>query len=319
MRKIKLNFRKLFLMTLLISSSLIVFQSCLDDDYESQSTIDDKLIVKYLDDNNIQAEKEASGYYYTIMESNESGDEVKDDDILSVYYTMSLLNGEKIDSVVSGEPIKFKMKNDALVPVGLRFGSYKMKEGEKFRFIIPSNLAYFNYHYENIIPPNSILIVESEIVKIETEQEQKTIEKNAIDNYIVDNSVENISETTSGLYYKKVSDGDGDMPGNNEIVNVKLVVKYLDGEEIYSTEEGKSLSFRIGNGSAIAGLEEGVQLMQKGEKALLILPSHLAYNESLQVFPEKIREDLIDKDLIVESILPFSILEIEVELVDGTN
>ena len=66
----------------------------------------------------------------------------------------------------------------------------------------------------------------------------------------------------------------------------------------------------------IEGFEEGIELMQEGEKALLIMPSNLAYGESFQVVPAQIREDLIDKELIRESVEPFSPLIFEVELVD---
>jgi len=56
--------------------------------------------------------------------------------------------------------------------------------------------------------------------------------------------------------------------------------------------------------------------MQKGEKATLLIPSHLAYDESLQIFPEIVREDLLEKELIIEETPPFSILKFEVELVE---
>jgi len=133
MQKTKLNFNKLFLLFILFSSTSLLLQSCIsDDDYEDQRSIDNRLILKYLSDNDIDAEKDESGYYYEVIESNTSGSEVKDEDILSVYYKMNLLSGKKIDSLVNGtdQPAKFKITNKSLIPVGLRFGSSKMKEGE---------------------------------------------------------------------------------------------------------------------------------------------------------------------------------------------
>lgn len=318
MKKNKLNFNKLFLILMLLASPIIVLQSCLGEDYEDQRSIDNQLILKYLSDHNIDAEKAESGYYYEVINSNESGSEVEDTDIVSVYYKMTLLNGEKIDSIVDGidQPLKFKMTSEALIPVGLRFGSSKMKEGEKFRFFIPSHLAYDNYSYENLFPANSIFIVESEVVKIETEVEQKVIDKDFIDDYIVENNIDNIERTASGLYYKRVSEGAGDNPINGKTVKIKFVAKYLNGDIFDKTEGSNTFSFKIGNNTVIKGLEEGVKLMKKGETAILMIPSHLAYDESLQIFPEIVREDLLEKGLIFEKALPFSILKFEIELID---
>jgi len=319
MQKTKLNFNKLFLLFILFSSTSLLLQSCIsDDDYEDQRSIDNRLILKYLSDNDIDAEKDESGYYYEVIESNTSGSEVKDEDILSVYYKMNLLSGKKIDSLVNGtdQPAKFKITNKSLIPVGLRFGSSKMKEGEKFRFFIPSHLAYADYSYEDLFQANSIFIVESEIVKIETEEEQKTIDKDSIDDYITENSIEDIERLTSGLYYKRVTEGEGDKPVDGKTVKIQFVAKYLNGATLDSTKVDDTFSFKIGSNTVIKGLDEGVKLMQKGEKATLLIPSHLAYDESLQIFPEIVREDLLEKELIIEETPPFSILKFEVELVE---
>lgn len=318
MKKNKLNSNKLFLILMLLASSILVLQSCLSDDSEDQRSIDNQLILKYLSDHNIDAEKAESGYYYEVINSNESGSEVEDQDIVSIYYKMALLNGAKIDSIVEGtdQPLKFKMTGEALIPIGLRFGSSKMKEGEKFRFFIPSHLAYADYSYENLFPANSIFIVESEVVKIETEDEQKVIDKDIIDDYIAENNIDNIERTASGLYYKKVSEGTGDNPINGKTVKIKFVAKYLNGDNFDNTEGNNTFNFTLGNNTVIKGIEEGVKLMKKGEKATLILPSHLAYDESLQIFPEIVREDLWEKGLILEKALPFSILKFEIELID---
>lgn len=318
MKKNKLNFNKLFLILLLLTSSIIVLQSCLGEDYEDQRSIDNQLILKYLSDHNIDAEKAESGYYYEVINSNESGAVAEDEDIVSVYYKMSLLNGEKIDSIVEGtdQPLKFKMTSESLIPIGLRFGSSKMKEGEKFRFFIPSHLAYANYYYANLFPPNAIFIVESEIVKIETEEEQKVIDKDLIDDYIAENNIDNINSTASGLYYKRVSEGAGDNPINGKTVKIKFVAKYLNGDVFDKTEGSNTFNFKLGSNSVIKGIEEGIKLMKKGETATFILPSHLGYDESLQIFPEIVREDLLEKGLIFEKALPFSILKFDIELVD---
>jgi len=319
MKKNKLNFNKLFLSLLLVASPIIILQSCSDDnDYDDQKKLDNQLILDYLSEHNIEAEKAESGYYYEVLTANESGAEVGDEDIVSVYYKMTLLDGKKIDSIVEGtdQPLKFKMTSESLIPIGLRFGSSKMKEGEKFRFFIPSHLAYANYSYGSLFPANSIFIVESKIVKIETENEQKVVDDNLIIDYIADNNIENIEKTTSGLYYKNVTEGIGNNPVIGNTVKIKFVAEYLNGDLFDKTVGSNTFNFIVGNNTVIKGIEEGIKLMKKGETATFILPSHLGYDESLQIFPEIVREDLWEKGLIYEKALPFSILKFDIELVD---
>jgi FKBP-type peptidyl-prolyl cis-trans isomerase len=292
---------------------------CSLNDSDNQSEVDESLIEDYLTTNNINAEKDMTGYYYSVVNENTSGDPIESDDIVSVYYTMTLLDGQEVGGIDpdTDPPAKFKMADKSLIPVGLRYGTSRMKVGEKYRFFIPSNLAYEFYSYDNILPPYSILIVESEVVKIESEETQKLIEKDSIDNFIAATNMEDMLETDSGLYFKRTSDeGSGDVPAPGTSVRIKYSAKYLGGNLFKETGDDETLGFVVGNSTVIEGLQEGVQLMKEGETATIIVPSYLAFDESLQVFPELFREDLLDHDLITEETPPFSILEIAVELVE---
>ena len=313
-----INFKRLMLLFGIVS--LATLNSCLDDNnYDEQNSIDDSLIQKYLEDNNIEATKSAYGFYYSVIESNDSGEQVKENDILSIYYEINILNGDKIDEVIesSGTPKKIKIINNSIFPQGVLLGSALMREGEKFRFYLPSSLAYGSYTYESLIPSNAILIVESKIVKIENEDDQKQFEKTAIETYITGNSIEDIIETDSGVFYKKNENGTGEVnPVNGDLVKIKYVAKYFDGTEYSKTETDKTFDFNLGSETIIKGVQESIKLMQKGEKATFIIPSHLAYNSSLQIFPEEIREDLLEKGIISQKIPPFTNLIFEIELVE---
>lgn len=318
MKKMKINFNEIILMLFLALTSLLLLTNCSDDDHEDQRSLDDRLIQEYLDEKGIEAEKGSAGFYYSVLESNDSGNQVKENDILSVYYKMSLLNGNEVAEVprTSENPKKFKVMDSSLIPKGLRLGSALMKEGETFRFYIPSHLAYGYYSYANKIPSNAILIVECELAKIEKEDDQKSLEKTLVETYITDEEITDIEEMSAGIYYKLNDPGEGEMPKKSDAVKIKFVGKYLDGTVFDETTGSRTFSFTIGNESVIEGLEEGIKLMQEGEKASFIIPSHLAYDSSLQVFPEEVREDLLDNNLITQEIPPFSILIFDVELVE---
>jgi peptidyl-prolyl cis-trans isomerase A (cyclophilin A) len=52
----------------------------------------------------------------------------------------------------------------------------------------------------------------------------------------------------------------------------------MDGRTFDSSvERGEPISFPLGQGMVIKGLEEGIALMQVGDKIRLIIPSELGY------------------------------------------
>lgn len=67
----------------------------------------------------------------------------------------------------------------------------------------------------------------------------------------------------------------GPKPGN--IVTIHYTVKLLDGKECYTTTGKKPEAFKVGMDHVESGLHEGIQLMHTGDKALLVLPPHLAH------------------------------------------
>lgn len=83
--------------------------------------------------------------------------------------------------------------------------------------------------------------------------------------------------TESGLQYIEVEIGDGPKPKVGDIVQVDYTGKLLDGT-IFDTSVGRQpYAFTLGDGQVIPGWDEGVALMNKGGKALLIVPPDLAY------------------------------------------
>ena len=84
--------------------------------------------------------------------------------------------------------------------------------------------------------------------------------------------------TESGLQYQVVTEGKGAKPTADDKVKVHYTGKFLDGRVFDSSIPRKEpLSFTIGKGQMIKGFEIGVKLMQKGEKAVIVIPSALAY------------------------------------------
>lgn len=106
----------------------------------------------------------ASGLQYQVV-SEGAGDKPKATDKVSVTYTGTLTDGTIFDSSTS--PISFELNK--VIP-GWTEGIQLMTVGSKYKFFIPSELAYGNRPMGNIIKPNSILIFDVELLGIEKAQ-----------------------------------------------------------------------------------------------------------------------------------------------------
>lgn len=105
----------------------------------------------------------ASGLQYVVEKEGE-GDSPKAEDEVTVHYTGKLIDGTVFDSSVNrGEPATFPLNR--VIP-GWTEGVQLMKEGAKYTFFIPSDLAYGPQGIPNAIPPHSTLIFEVELIKI---------------------------------------------------------------------------------------------------------------------------------------------------------
>jgi len=119
----------------------------------------------YIKQNNITTKPQNSGLYY-IETSAGTGDYPDTDDMVAVHYTGTLLDGTKFDSSVDrGVPLEFSIGVGQVIK-GWDEGISLMKEGGKARLIIPSNLAYGSQAVGGVIPANSNLIFDVELIKI---------------------------------------------------------------------------------------------------------------------------------------------------------
>lgn len=106
----------------------------------------------------------ASGLQYEVLvEGQGSSPRLKD--TVVVNYRGTLVNGVEFDStyLAGREPAEFPLKR---VIKGWKEGLQLMKEGSKFRFVIPSKLAYGTRGSGIDIGPNETLVFEVELLKV---------------------------------------------------------------------------------------------------------------------------------------------------------
>jgi FKBP-type peptidyl-prolyl cis-trans isomerase len=99
----------------------------------------------------------------------------------------------------------------------------------------------------------------------------------------------NMTETGSGLFYEIYKKTKGEQASNGKIAKLNFKIFLLNGTLIYSSDNEGLKEFLIGKGGVESGLEEGILLMKKGEKARFVIPSHLAFGllGDLNKVPEK--------------------------------
>ncbi len=118
------------------------------------------------------AEKEGvmvteSGLQYEVMKEG-SGDHPIETSVVEVHYHGTLIDETVFDSSVDrGEPISFPLNG---VIKGWTEGLQLMTVGSKYKFTIPSELAYGPQASENI-PGNSVLVFEVELLSFENAPE----------------------------------------------------------------------------------------------------------------------------------------------------
>ena len=105
----------------------------------------------------------SSGLQFKMLREG-SGKSPKATDVVVVNYRGTLINGKEFDSSYkSGQPIEFPLSR--VIP-GWTEGLQLMKEGAKYEFFIPPNLAYGSRGAGGVIGPDETLIFEVELLKV---------------------------------------------------------------------------------------------------------------------------------------------------------
>ncbi len=139
----------------------IFFISCGNDDQPvDYVSLNDQEIQDYLAENDLQAQKSASGLYY-IIETEGDGVQPASTDEVRVAYKGYFTNGAIFDQSTS-EGVTFNLQQ---VISGWTEGITYFKEGGIGMLLVPSQLAYGFQDYRGI-PGGSVLIFDIELIEV---------------------------------------------------------------------------------------------------------------------------------------------------------
>lgn len=169
-----------------------------------------------------------------------------------------------------------------------------------FRFrSIPPELDSVDYIYFHL-KIKEILSREEMDAKREADMKEFESEEVALRDAYLKENYPNAKPTESGLFFISEKKGSGKKPADGQKVKVHYTGKFLDGTTFDSSvDRGQPFEFTLGQKQVISGWDEGIAMMRKGGKSILVIPSHIAYGPQGR-----------------GSIPPFSTLVFEVELID---
>ncbi|HEY4798649.1 MAG TPA: FKBP-type peptidyl-prolyl cis-trans isomerase [Bacteroidia bacterium] len=222
----------------------------------------------------------ASGLQYKITKKG-AGKKANPGDQVSVHYAGTLTDSAKTkfdSSRDRGQPFSFALGAGQVIK-GWDEGIALLHVGDVAVLTIPSSLGYGDRAMGKI-PANATLVFEVELMDVKEAPKPWDVKGLKIDS------------TANGLKYIVIKKGSGPKAANGQKVSVHYTGFLGDGTwKIFdsSVQRGQPIQFGLGSGQVIKGWDEGIALMNAGEKMRLIIPYQLGYGEEGHppVIPQK--------------------------------
>ena len=95
--------------------------------------------------------------------------------------------------------------------------------------------------------------------------------------YLEQHSNWRMVSTGSGLRYFVYQQGNGVKAEEGMTAQVETEISLLDGRQCYKTAADEMEEFVIDKSDIESGIQEGIKKMREGDRAKMIIPSHLAH------------------------------------------
>jgi FKBP-type peptidyl-prolyl cis-trans isomerase FkpA len=102
-------------------------------------------------------------------------------------------------------------------------------------------------------------------------------ESDEMDYYQKSHQMPFIKTTTGIRYYVYKPSAKGDSIKTDDIVKINYTLSLLDGTVCYSSNTGGVKEIKVGMEDVEVGLHKALPYLKNGDKALILIPSHLAH------------------------------------------
>ena len=283
------------ILSILFLLSIVVISGCGSDDsapavsFEEQLAIDIEIIDDYLNDNDINAEIHESGIRYVIEEDGD-GEYVELGNEIMVRFVSYYLDGTN----AGGDTIGFSTVVAEPIIEAWTLMVPEMREGGKMTIYPPSGYLFGPEGLGDIVPPNTIIVYEIEVIAIVNDAADRLdLEGQIIDEYLQENGI-NAETHASGIRYTVLEEGTGASPNVNSNVRVTYAGTFLSGV-VFDAPEGER-SFILAQ--VIESWQIMIPTMKEGGRIKFYAPSSLCYGTTG-----------------TQTIAPNTVLVFEVELV----
>lgn len=277
--------------------------------------------------------KSDNNIIYRVNKANAEGKQVQENDITIGKFSIKI-NDSIIQNTYSApkdHPCFLVSQQTKVFKGDLMDAITMMREGEDYTFAFPVDSMRKMMNIPATINEGYVYYkvkVAQSITKEQFEQQEKARqdsikaqneilkvkEQETIANYLKTNNWSD--KNIEGIYYKELKEGTGELAKAGDVVKVHYIGQLLDGtyfdtsvdtvakaNNLYNPQRKyEPLEFPIGAGKMIPGFEIAVRQMKQGGRAVVVLPSNLAYG---------------DRDMGV--IKPYSPLMFTLELVSIEN
>ncbi|WP_304068000.1 FKBP-type peptidyl-prolyl cis-trans isomerase [Pedobacter glucosidilyticus] len=263
--------KKLFGFLLVAISILTV--SC-EKETRTLDEIEDQLIQEFITKNNLDFEKDSTGFYYQVIDSGNT-------DLPILRYPDRVRIGQKTTSINKAVSYETSIYNPTpsdfvgyIRPIPWRETIRKVRKGGIIRILIPSYLAYGKDGQGTNIPGNAILDTRIEIAD---DSNLELYEDRLINRYLTEKNITAIKDP-SGIYYQINAAGDSNFPTIDSEITIAYTGRFLSGTLFETRTSANPLTSKLSE--LIEGWQITLPKIGVGGKIKIIVPSRYAYGES---------------------------------------
>jgi FKBP-type peptidyl-prolyl cis-trans isomerase len=277
--------KKLFGFILLAISLLAI--SC-EKETRNLREVEDQLIQDFLRNNNLDFEKDSTGFYYQVIDSGNLNSPI-------IKYSDRVRIGQKTTSINRNVSYETSIYNPTpsdfvgyIRPISWRESIRRVRKGAVIRVITPSYLAFGKNGQGSNVPGNSILDSRIEVVD---DTNIELHEDKLINRYLTEKNITAIKDI-SGVYYQIITAGNNNFPTIDSEITIAYTGRFLSGTVFETRTNANPLTSKLSE--LIEGWQFVLPKIGVGGKMKIIVPSRYAYGSS------GIKNSIIGPDMILE-------------------